>query len=277
LSDIDTPYELAPELIVSFRERGFVKLKDVLSEETLVHYGAEIREKVQELNKNKAPMAERTTYKQAFIQIINLWQKSEAVRTFVFGKRLARIATELMGTEGVRVYHDQALFKEAGGGFTPWHADQFYWPFASEKCCSVWVPLQETPLEMGPMGFAEGSHRFETGRDLGISDESETVIGAALQEGGYSCIYSPYVLGEVSFHAGWTFHRADGNRTAGVREAMTMIYMDKEMRMKEEDNEHQQAAVWCPGVEVGEVIDTPQTPVVYTKARATENTEEHGG
>ena len=44
---------------------------------------------------------------------------------------------------------------------------------------------------------------------------------------------------------------------------MTMIYMDVDMRMKEEDNPHQQAAIWCPGVKVGEIIDTPVTPVIY--------------
>lgn len=240
-----------------------MKLKDVLSAETLAHYEAEISLKVDALNRNTAPMAERTTYKQAFIQVINLWRESVVVRAFVFGKRLARIATELLGTDGVRIYHDQALYKEAGGGFTPWHADQFYWPFASDRCCSVWVPLQQTPLEMGPMGFAAGSHNFETGRDLNISDESEALLEQALGEAGLPLVCEPYALGEVSFHSGWTFHRAEANTTDRVRKAMTMIYMDKDMRLKAEDNPHQQAAVWCPGVKVGEVIDTPQTPVLY--------------
>jgi hypothetical protein len=65
------------------------------------------------------PFLQRSTYKKAFIQIINLWKKSEKVKEFVFGERLARIATELLGTRGVRIYHDQALYKEPGGGFTP--------------------------------------------------------------------------------------------------------------------------------------------------------------
>ena len=46
---------------------------------------------------------------------------------------------------------------------------------------------------------------------------------------------------------------------------MTVIYMDRDMRMKEEDNPHQQAEVWCPGVKVGEVIDTPVTPVIWQR------------
>ena len=69
-------------------------------------------------------MAERSTYQRAFLQVMNVWSKDQICQQFSFGKRLARVAAELMGVKGVRIYHDQALYKEAGGGFTPWHADQ---------------------------------------------------------------------------------------------------------------------------------------------------------
>ena len=38
------------------------------------------------------------------------------------------------------------------------------------------------------------------------------------------------LAGEVSFHAGWTFHRAEGNSTKHPRKVMTAIYMDKDIR-----------------------------------------------
>lgn len=263
--DIDSRYPLTEAQIASFRERGFVKLKEVLSPEALAHFGAEFTQVVHAHNKNTAPMAERTTYQKAFIQIGNLWQKSALVKDFVFGKRLPRIAAELLGTRGVRMYHDQALYKEGGGGFTPWHADQYYWPLATEKCCTAWIPLQETPLEMGPIAFAEGSHRFTTGRDLKISDESETKIGKALSLKDFPVVHEPFDLGEVSFHYGWTFHRAEGNGTDRPREVMTVIYMDIDMRLKEPENENQvkDREGCCPGIEVGEIINSPENPVLY--------------
>ena len=46
--------------------------------------------------------------------------------------------------EGVRLYHDQALNKEPGGGYTPWHCDAYYWPVLSDKIVTAWVPLQVT-------------------------------------------------------------------------------------------------------------------------------------
>lgn len=78
------------------------------------------------------------------------------------------------------MYHVQALYKEPRGGHTPWHADQYYWPFATDRCVTVWIPLQDTPADLGPLAFAERSQSFEIGRDLAISDESERGLQAAL-------------------------------------------------------------------------------------------------
>jgi len=65
-----------------------------------------------------------------------------------------------MKVDGVRIYHDQALFKEPGGGFTPWHADQYYWPLETDKTITAWMPLQSIPLTMGPLEFSAGRHRI---------------------------------------------------------------------------------------------------------------------
>ena len=70
------------------------------------------------------------------------------------------------------------LYKEPGGGITPAHADQYYWPLASDRTITAWVPLQPVPVEMGPLGFYARSQSVAFGRDLGISDESEDKISA---------------------------------------------------------------------------------------------------
>ncbi len=59
------------------------------------------------------------------------------MRKFVFGTRLARIAAELMGVRGVRIYHDQALCKLPGGGPTPWHADQVRFQQSAQAAVAI--------------------------------------------------------------------------------------------------------------------------------------------
>jgi ectoine hydroxylase-related dioxygenase (phytanoyl-CoA dioxygenase family) len=265
---IDSPFALSSDAIEQYRADGFIRLSGVLDPQELVQYGSEITRLTLALNTQDKPLEERGTYDRAFLQVMNLWRESAVVRRFVFGQRLASIAAQLMGTQGVRLYHDQSLYKEPSGGFTPAHADQYYWPLASDRTITVWIPLQPVPPPMGPLAFYKGSQNAEFGRDLPISDESEAMITAAMEAQGFPIDEAPYALGDVSFHAGWTFHRAGANLTSQPRSVMTMIYMDAAMRLAEPLN-HMQAAdrvEWCPGAEVGEVIDTPLNPVIWIAA-----------
>ena len=248
-----------------YRKNRFIKIKDVFSKEEIEYFRGVIVNKVKELNTQHLPLEERTTYDKAFLQVMNIWTKDEQVKDFVFGKKLASIAQQLMQVKGVRLYHDQALFKEPGGGFTPWHADQYYWPLSNDNTITAWVPLQETPLEMGPLEFSSQSHTLKGGRDIAISDKSEHVISDKLSSGEFDHVVESFDLGEVSFHAGWLFHRAGPNQTDQMRAVMTVIYMDSEMRLKSPENDNQQADwdTWCPGAEIGEVIDSHLNPILY--------------
>lgn len=264
---LDQPYQLTQEQLDFYHENKFIKLKQVLDAETIAHFAEVIKNKVQELNTQEIPLEARDTYSKAFLQIMNIWTHDDEVKRFVFSRRIAQIATELMGVDGVRIYHDQALFKEPGGGFTPWHADQYYWPLSNDHTVTAWIPLQETPLEMGPLEFSAKSHLLQEGRQLKISDDSEQVISQKLRLGDFKTVVEPFELGEVSFHSGWVFHRAGANTTDKMRQVMTMIYMDKDMKLIQPKNENQQAdwETWCPGATVGEVIDSPINPILYQK------------
>jgi ectoine hydroxylase-related dioxygenase (phytanoyl-CoA dioxygenase family) len=263
--DLDSPYALPAGAVETYRENGYIKLANVLSPDTLEHFGAEIARLTLELNTQHLPLEERSTYDKAFLQVMNLWRSSNVVKQFVFGKTLSRIAAELMHVDSVRLYHDQSLYKEPSGGITPAHADQYYWPLASDRTITAWIPLQAVPDNMGPLAFYRGSHGFEQGRDMPISDESEALITAAMEREGFPLFTEAFALGDVSFHSGWTFHRAGPNLSAFPRSVMTMIYMDADMRLAAPTNHMQQNDwdTWCPGAVVGEVIETGINPVLY--------------
>lgn len=265
--DLDSAYAITPDHIRFFQENGYIKLKNVLAPEALAYYGDEITRKVKELNALTLPMEQRTTYQKAFLQVGNLWTQSAIVKEFVMGRRLGRIAAELMGVRGVRLYHDQALYKEPGGGITPWHADQYYWPLGNANTCTVWIPLQATARDMGPLAFSVRSHLIKMGRDLGISDESETKISKMLLEQKLPLDETPFDLGEVSYHYGWTFHRAGANQSNAPRRVMTMIYMDQDIPLMQPQNKNQQADwdTWCPGVKIGDVAASPLNPIIHTQ------------
>ena len=108
------------------------------------------------------------------------------------------------------------------------------------------------------------------GRDLEISDESEKELAKMLRERNFNLFEEPFDLGEISFHWGWTFHRAGVNTAPKAREVMTIIYMEEDIRLTTPKNKNQQADwdTWCPGAKVGEVVATPINPVIYSSKKS---------
>jgi ectoine hydroxylase-related dioxygenase (phytanoyl-CoA dioxygenase family) len=100
-----------------------------------------------------------------------------------------------------------------------------------------------------------------------ISDESEQTISARLRVTDFPHVRENFDAGEVSFHSGWVFHRAGANQSPHMRKVMTAIYMDRDMILKEPENDNQRHGweTWCPGARVGEIIDTPLNPVLFSR------------
>ena len=262
---LDANYSVTPAQVKYFSENGFIKIKNIFDASVIDYMNIVISKEVDRLNNQQIPLEERDTYGKAFLQIMNLWTHTSAVKDIVFSKKIAQIATGLMQTTGVRLYHDQALFKEPKGGHTPWHADQYYWPLATENTVTAWIPLQATPLNYGPLEFSAGSNRLTAGRDKQISDESQAFLEAELKNHKFEHLIEPFDVGEISFHRGWLYHRAGPNVSGNMRKVMTMIYMDKDTVLKTPENHNQQADwdAWCPGATVGEIVNTPLNPVLY--------------
>lgn len=287
--ELDQPYALSEADIARYREDGFIKLKRVLSPQALAVFGEEITRVVRQtpsegilpqshldlLDADGLALIEKmaarersrgeSTYSRAFTQRPNIWNLSPIVERLVRSRRLAKLAADLIGVSGVRLYHDQALFKEPNGGHTPWHCDQYYWPLSSARTTTIWIPLQAVPQEMGPLAFASGSQRLEgsQGRELAISDESEETIGKMME--AFEVDDAPFDLGEVSFHSGWMFHRAGANLSDQVRAVFTIIYMDRDMRVVEPHHPQRRFdhALWLPGTRPGDAAATPINPVLY--------------
>ena len=264
---LNQPFSLSQEQIDFYQKNRFIKLKEVLNLETIQFFNEAISKQVYEMNQEQTALEDRTTYGKAFLQLFNLWTENPIIKELIFSKRIAKIASDLMEVKGVRLYHDQALFKEGGGGITPWHADQYYWPLETDKTITAWIPLQETPLEMGPLEFSAGSHSIVEGRELEIGDESEEVIQKKLRVTDFKHVIEAFDIGEISFHSGWIFHRAGANSTNEMRKVMTIIYMDKDMLLKNPDNKNQihDWNTWCPGAKIGEIINSPINPVLYSE------------
>ena len=266
-NDLGEEYAVADSQVADYRANGHVLVEGVCPKETVALYRESISAAVERLNAESRPMESRDTYGKAFLQTMNLWVDDEAVKEFVFARRFAKIAADLMGVDAVRLYHDQALFKEPGGGHTPWHQDQYYWPLSTPHAITMWMPLVDITVDMGIMSFASGSQGEGYLAALGISDESEEHFRAFVDERGYA-ISEPKDMraGDATFHDGRVLHNAPGNNTGVMREVMTIIYFADGTRVCEPNNPGREndLRAWLPGCTPGDLAASPINPVLYT-------------
>jgi hypothetical protein len=270
LPALDEEYTISPTQTEQYRRDGHILLRGVASPAEVASFLPVIRAAVERLSTETRPLEARDTYGKAFLQVMNLWVSDEAVRRFVFSRRFAKIAADLMGAGGVRIYHDQALYKEPGGGKTPWHQDQYYWPLNTDKTITMWMPLVDISAEMGTMLFASGSQRHGYLGKLPISDESEEVLNRFITERGYELSNAGKLAGgDATFHSGWILHGAPGNQSARAREVMTIIYYADGARVTEAVNPNQERDMtrWLPGLKPGDAASSALNPLVYNSTR----------
>lgn len=98
----------------TYHDVGYVVVKDLLSHDELERWRVAVEEGIslhisKEMHNNQK---EENYYKNVFVQCVNMWKSSETIKDLVLDQRLGKMAAELAGTDGMRLYHDHALIKQ---------------------------------------------------------------------------------------------------------------------------------------------------------------------
>ncbi len=267
LPSLSDEFALDAHQVSLFRRDGHILLRGVVTTVEVARFRPLILAARDRHGPEATPLEQRDLYGKAFLKGMNLWQADEGVRRFVLSRRFARIVATLLGVKGVRIYHDQALLKEPGGGITPWHQDQHYWPLDTSNTITMWMPLVDVIPVMGTLRFATGSHREGYLGNLPISYESEETLAAIVRARGFSVTQCPSMkAGDATFHYGWTLHGAPGNLTDRTREVMTIIWFADGAHIIEPDNPNRARDLerWLPGLKPGDIAASELNPLVLS-------------
>ncbi|HVY75329.1 MAG TPA: phytanoyl-CoA dioxygenase family protein [Puia sp.] len=265
LPDLETFLSIPEEQIFAFREKGHTLVRGLLSPAELSAYREAIARAAVAKNTEKRKLEDRDTYGKAFLQIMNLWRSDEAVKQFVMAKRLGKVAADLLGVSNVRIYHDQALFKEPNGGPTPWHQDQYYWPIDTHNTVTMWMPLVDIDIDMGMLTFASGSQKHGAVFNHEISDESEKEYAEYVKAKNFPVSRAATMkAGDATWHYGFTIHSAPGNLSARMREVMTIIYVADGARITQPQNQYQEndRQTWLSGKPAGALVESELNPLI---------------
>ena len=251
------------DLVQQFRRDGFVVVDGLITDAELDDYEALVTEAVARRKRDAPPLAERGAYAQSFHQCINLWEDYPDVRPLTFHPRIGQAAAELLGVDAVRLWHDQALYKEAGGRETDPHQDHGYWPIRETDTITAWIPFRGSTMASGAMGYLPGSHLVGVRKFVNIfQGEDASVLMDLPEVRAIEPVFVEVPKGSVAFHHGLTVHMAKPNVTDHDRAVHTIIYIADGCTRR---NDAWHLCVDRDGIAVGAPIDGPCTPIVWPR------------
>jgi phytanoyl-CoA hydroxylase len=230
-------WQIGKEQVDYYQANGFVVIEDFLSAEELQYWRTSVMEAVNERGGKKMPGKDIKTgeddginedaayYAKVFDQLLNLWQTNDKVKGLMLDRRLGEMAARLAGTDGIRIWHDQALIKRPWANPTAWHLDVAFWSFFDKKAISIWIALDDATLENGCLYFIPGSHKQTRFENKGIGRNMDSIFELYPQCADTAPFAAHMKAGSCSFHNGMTIHGAGANMTNGFRRAMTCAYM----------------------------------------------------
>ena len=253
-----------------FDRDGFVVIENVLDAAELESLGAAVDAAVRaRAGTDNRPVSEKPDYEQMFQQCMNLWEDNPGVRALTFHQGLGELAASLLGAETLRIWIDQALYKEPGGRPTDPHQDWPLWPISPARQVTAWIPFEGSTVSSGAMGYSPGSHH------VGIADFSDVDRQVRATAHGddvpYPCgerteiddpewVEAP--VGSVVFHHSMTVHRAGANTTDRTRRVYCIAYFEDGC-VRSTSHPHQ--SVDRQRTEAGQPIQGPVTPVAWPR------------
>jgi phytanoyl-CoA hydroxylase len=267
---------ITPEQIEVYRAHGYLLIENFLNAEELSFWRNAVTEAMHQRNGRKFAFSgskvgeddginkDSDYYGKVFDQMLNLWQTNEAVKKIMLDERIGKMAADLAGWEGTRIWHDQALVKRPWANPTSWHLDTPFWSFSDRQALSIWVALDDATYENGCLYFIPGSCHQTSFENPGIGKNMDAIFEMYPQFKQTKSVAVPMKAGSCSFHNGLTIHGAGANMTNGFRSAMTCAYMPDGAKYNGIRNILSDEQVGK--LQVGDLLnDEMQNPLIYRK------------
>jgi ectoine hydroxylase-related dioxygenase (phytanoyl-CoA dioxygenase family) len=266
--DLTSTYPITAVQADQYRKDGHILLRGVASPEEVEHYRSLLLAYVDEVIHTHGTRVQLEDATTLFTRVTNVWRKSEALRELVFARRFARLAAQLMGVKGVRLYHDQVLLKDPGRSRTPWHKDHFYCPLATSHIVKMSLALTEVSRDMGPMVFVTGSHHEELFPEAPYSLKTQEAFSTVIRSHKIPTVTHVMNAGDAVFHSGDILHSATENTSSRRRESLTIVYYADTTLVMVPTYEQRREGLkeFLPGLNPGDVAASDLNPLLYEVA-----------
>ncbi|MFD2613401.1 phytanoyl-CoA dioxygenase family protein [Paenibacillus gansuensis] len=210
----------------------------------------------------------------ALRKIDNGWWVNDEVHRVVTDPFIGELAADLLGTDEIRLWHDQVIYKPGIGdkasadGNVGWHQDYGYWQCSNNpNMITVWIALQDTDLTNGGMMTILGSHKW------GLIPDSDSFFNQDMEQlkekysAGHEWVEEPCILkaGQASFHHGLTFHGSGANKTHDPRLSIVAHLMPGGTAYRAGVQRHDNVRLLGPRPKDGQLFTGEYFPLLFNR------------
>jgi len=261
-------YALSKEQIEFFNENGYLAGIRVLEDWQIDR----LKKELEEIADPAHPLHhlyyefhsnESTDPSTILFHALGAWRITAGYHDVLWNPRFLIPASQLLGNQAVRFWHDQLFCKPAKkGGVVAWHQDYSYWtrtkPVAHLTC---WCGLDDSTVENGCLQYVPGSQRWGlldkpdlAGDLMGIMDYLTPE-----QQKEFKPIPVETKAGEAIFHHSLTLHGSGENKSQQPRRAFVInVFADG---VRSDDDKPLLSGV--PPVPKGEKMQGQFFPLLY--------------
>lgn len=224
-------YRLTDEQIAFYNENGYlpgIKLLDDRQIDVL-------REELAGITDPEHPgnalfhqfYANESTDKDAVLfHALGAWRITPGFHDVLWNPAFLVPASQLLGDQAVRFWHDQLFYKPAKhGGVVAWHQDYSYWtrtqPMQHLTC---WVGLDDATMDNGCLYYVPKSHRWGLLEKPELAGEMDGLMQSLNEEQKEAFKPVPVELkkGYASFHHPLAVHGSYANKSPRARRAFVL-------------------------------------------------------
>ncbi len=228
----EKPLLLSSGQLSHFETNGFVSGVDLLNPPQLEALRGELtelfdpnhdgREFWYEYHSNESGDANNVLF-----HALGAWRIREGLHDILWNPPFLKAASQLLGDQPVRFWHDQLFCKPAKhGGVVAWHQDYSYWtrtkPMQHLTC---WIGLDDATVDNGCLQYVPGSHKWDLLPATGLAGDMNA-IRKVLTDDQWEQFQNPVAIelkaGQAAFHHPLLIHGSYANRTDRPRRAIVL-------------------------------------------------------
>ena len=262
------PYRLTDEQVAFFHEEGYladVKLLsdeqvDALNEELAAitdpeHPGTDL---FYQFNSNESSDPNAVLF-----HSLGHWRITPGFHDVLWNPAFVMAASQLLGDNSVRFWHDQLFCKPAQhGGVVAWHQDYSYWTrTAPMQHLTCWTGLDDASTENGCVHYIPRSHRWGLLDKPELAGDMEGVLDYLTEEQKEAFDPVPIEMkrGYATFHHPLTVHGSYENNSERSRRAFVInVFADGTRSSSDEP-----LLAGVPLIPNGELLDGQFFPLLY--------------